>query len=326
MLEHGGNLMAASQRYGLPLEHWLDLSTGINPTGHPVPPIPVDAWLHLPQDDDGLLDAAASFYGTMNLIAAAGTQAVLQTLPRLRPACRVAIPAPMYAEHPRAWTICGHQVVRHAPEDILAAECDVLLLCNPNNPTGHRYARNALLACRDRLQTRGGWLIVDEAFIDCRPDESVTPLTGEPGLIVLRSLGKFFGLAGARVGFAFGWPALLAELAEMLGPWPISGPARIAAQAALRDKPWQTNTRIRLRQDAQRLMQLLAECGLAPAGGTELFQYVPTPQAEKLHEHLAQQGILARLFHQPPALRFGLPATEAEWQRLQHALTGYPRS
>lgn len=326
MLEHGGNLTAAAQRYGLPLDRWLDLSTGINPQGHPVPPIPADAWLHLPQDDDGLLDAAASYYGTMNLIAAAGTQAVLQVLPSLRPACRVAIPAPMYAEHPSAWAGCGHEVVRHPPEDILAAECDVLLLCNPNNPTGHRYSREALLACRDRLRTQGGWLVVDEAFIDCQPEASLAPLVGEPGLIVLRSLGKFFGLAGARVGFACAWPQLLADLAETLGPWPISGPARIAAQTALRDKPWQTNTRIRLSQDAQRLMQLLAGCGLVAAGGTELFQYVPTPQAEKLHEHLAHQGILTRLFLDSPALRFGLPATDTDWQRLQQALNGYPRS
>ena len=323
MLEHGGNLTAAAQRYGLPLAHWLDLSTGINPMGYPVPPIPGDAWLHLPQEQDGLPDAAASYYGTPHVLAAAGTQAILQTLPRLRPPCRVAIPAPVYAEHPKAWTGSGHQVARYAPEDILQAECEVLLLCNPNNPTGHRYSRNALLDCRDRLTAQGGWLIVDEAFLDCRPEESLAALAGEPGLIVLRSLGKFFGLAGARVGFALAWPALLAELGEALGPWPISGPARIAAQAALRDQAWHDNTRRRLASDAQRLSQLLVNCGLTAAGGTELFQYLRTPHAGVLHEHLARQGILTRRFADPAALRFGLPATDADWQRLQQALSGY---
>lgn len=323
MLEHGGNLTAAAQRYGLPLAHWLDLSTGINPVGYPAPPIPGGAWLHLPQEQDGLQDAAASYYGTPHVLAAAGTQAILQTLPRLRPPCRVAIPAPVYAEHPKAWTVSGHQVARYSPEDILQAECEVLLLCNPNNPTGHRYSRNALLDCRDRLTAQGGWLIVDEAFIDCRPEASLAALAGEPGLIVLRSLGKFFGLAGARVGFALAWPALLAELGEALGPWPISGPARIAAQAALRDQAWHDNTRLRLASDAQRLSQLLVNCGLTPAGGTELFQYVRTPHARVLHGHLARQGILTRLFADPAALRFGLPATDADWPRLQQALSGY---
>lgn len=322
MLEHGGNLGAAAQQYGIPLAQWLDLSTGINPAGYPVPCIPAALWQRLPQDDDGLRAAATSYYGTPNLLPAAGTQAILQTLPRLRATCRVAIATPTYAEHPKAWEAAGHAVTRFSPENAAAmvASTDVLLLCNPNNPTGQRYGVHELLAWQADLAQRGGWLIVDEAFLDATPEHSLAPHTGQPGLIVLRSLGKFFGLAGARVGFVLAWPELLAAIEDLLGPWPISGPARLVAAKALEDVPWQAATRQRLAQEATRLTALMIEAGLTPSGGTVLFQWVQTPCAVEFHDALARQGILTRLFQDPASLRFGLPATDAEWVRLEAAL------
>jgi cobalamin biosynthetic protein CobC len=214
-------------------------------------------------------------------------------------------------------------VIRCAPENAVqtAAGCDVLLLCNPNNPTGHRYATAELLVCHAELAARGGWLVVDEAFIDIDPQHSLAQHIGPPGLIVLRSLGKFFGLAGARVGFILAWPALLAQIEEALGPWPVSGPARMVAASALHDQAWQESCRQRLLQDAQRLSAMLAAIGLPPAGGTALFQWVATPRAEQIHDTLANQGILTRLFREPASLRFGLPVAEPEWMRLAAALS-----
>ncbi len=322
MLEHGGNLIAASRHYGIPLADWLDLSTGINPVWYPVPPIPPHAWQRLPQADDGLREAAANYYGSPRLLPCAGTQAVLQVLPKLRAPCRVAIPTPTYAEHPKAWEAAGHTVIRFDPADANdhVAQTDVLLLCHPNNPTGQRYDRDTLERWLAELTNRGGWLIVDEAFLDSAPAESLTPLAGQPGLIILRSLGKFFGLAGARVGFMLAWQALLDDAEELLGPWPISGPARYAATCALQDQGWQIATQQRLAQDSARLAAMLQTYGLSPANGTALYQWVLTEHAATLHDQLAQQGILTRLFRAPSSLRFGLPATEDEWQRLNAAL------
>ena len=322
MLEHGGNLVTAARQYGIPLDDWLDLSTGINPSGYPVPTIQASLWQRLPQGDDGLREAAARYYGTPHVLPCAGTQAVLQVLPKLRAPCRVAIPTPTYAEHPKAWEAAGHSITRFNPADAdqQVTETDVLLLCHPNNPTGQRYDRATLQGWLDVLSKKGGWLIVDEAFLDTDPAQSLAPLAGQPGLIVLRSLGKFFGMAGARVGFLIAWQALRDEAEELLGPWPISGPARYAARCALEDAVWQSTTRTRLEQDATRLARLLQQHGLPVAGGTSLYQWVKTERAEALHVQLARQGILTRLFRAPLSLRFGLPGTEPDWQRLESAL------
>jgi len=137
---------------------------------------------------------------------------------------------------------------------------------------------------------------------------------------VLRSLGKFFGLAGARVGFLCAAPALRARLAEALGPWALAHPSRIAATQALRDTAWQQAQRARLVAASERLGRLLAGHGLASRAGGELFHYVATPLAPALAEHCARRGILLREFQQPPALRFGLPGSDAEWLRLAQAL------
>ncbi len=320
-LRHGGELRAAASRSRIPLEDWLDLSTGINPQPWPVPAIPHESWHRLPEENDGLEAAARAYYGTPHLLPVAGSQAAIQALPRLCAPCRVGIPVPAYAEHARAWHTAGHEVVPLDPAlDDLPDSLDVLVLVNPNNPTGTRHPRARLLDWHARLAARGGWLIVDEAFMDCTQAESLAPRVDRPGLVVLRSLGKFFGLAGARVGFVCAEPALLARLDALLGPWTVPGPSRRVAALALADHAWQSRTRRRLPVDAARLAQLLAGHGLPPAGGSALFQWVRTPRAAVLHERLARQGVLVRLFEAPASLRFGLPGCERDWDRLDAAL------
>jgi cobalamin biosynthetic protein CobC len=171
-----------------------------------------------------------------------------------------------------------------------------------------------------RLTARGGWLVVDEAFIEASTQASCVQPQMPPGLIVLRSLGKFFGLAGARIGFVLAHTELLARMHAALGPWSVTGPSRFVAQAALRDRAWQAAARKRLMQDGVRLAQLLCAAGLPPAGGCGLFQWAPTKQAAAVHRQLAQRGILTRYFAQPHSLRFGLPGSEADWGRLRAAL------
>jgi cobalamin biosynthetic protein CobC len=320
MLEHGGRLRAAARRYGIPESEWLDLSTGINPDGWPVPSVPAEIWQALPQDDDGLNAAACGYYGTTRLLAVSGSQAAIQALPSLRSSAKVALVAPSYAEHAHAWRRCGHEVVGVPAEEILQADADVKVIVNPNNPTGKLFSRDELLSLYARVAARGGWLVVDEAFMDATPEHSLASACPRPGLIVLRSIGKFFGLAGARVGFVLAEENVLQPLAELLGPWPIAAPSRYVSALALRDMAWQRAARESLPQAAQRLAELLRAHGLSPTGGCSLFQWVRCADAANVHQQLARQGVLTRLFEQPASVRFGLPRDEAQWARLADAL------
>lgn len=142
MLEHGGNLSAAITRYGIPRENWLDLSTGINPSHYPIPEIPAHLWRNLPNDADDLIASATQYYGCPALLPTSGSQAALQTLPKLRATCKIAMLNPMYQEHAHAWQRYGHQVLRFSDlsDEAVISEADVVLICNPNNPTGKQFA------------------------------------------------------------------------------------------------------------------------------------------------------------------------------------------
>ena len=292
----------------------------------PDTPIPTSCWSRLPEPDDGLEAAAARFYGVAppHLLPTCGSQAAIQLLPHLRArSSRVAILSPTYAEHAHAWQKAGHTLTAITPhhlKNIAETDFDVVIAVNPNNPTGLRLPPQQLLTWHAHLARKGGWLIVDEAFMDATPQESLAPHGPLPGLILLRSLGKFFGLAGARVGFLLATPPLLNAAQETLGPWPLSGPSRWIAREALSDTPWQTTTRNTLKQASQRLAILLRTHRLPPAGGTALFQWVPTPESARWWHHLISQGILVRQLLTPPSLRFGLPGPETGWQKLATAL------
>ena len=318
MLQHGGQIRAAAARYGIAVEDWLDLSTGINPIPYTPPEIPLAAWARLPEEQDGLWEAAARYYGTPDLLPVSGSQAAIQLLPRLRSRCRAGVLHPGYAEHAHAWRSAGHEAQELCADEIAAQihNLDVLVLMQPNNPTGEMFTHAQLHEWHTQLAARGGWLVVDEAFIEASAQTSFAPPQMPAGLIVLRSLGKFFGLAGARVGFVLAHAELLARLRAALGPWSVTGPSRYVAQTALLDGAWQETTRARLLHDGSRLAQLLSDAGLPPAGGCGLFQWVMTEQADAIHQQFAQRGILTRLFTQPRSVRFGLPGSAAEWNRL----------
>jgi L-threonine-O-3-phosphate decarboxylase len=343
-------LRAAAERYRIPLAQWLDLSTGINPVSCPMPSLSEADWRNLPDADDELCRAAQAYYGAPALLPVAGSQAAIQALPLLRGHSRVGFIAPSYAEHQQAWQRAGHQChiiafenpnldLASQPIDLkkpsldlenssaaaaaieaALATLDVLVLINPNNPTGQRFSAAQLLRWHSVLAAKGGWLVVDEAFMDCTPADSLAAWTHLKGLIVLRSLGKFFGLAGARVGFVLAESSLLKALNEWLGPWTISGPAQRVAEYALRQQAWQTTQRQHLPQASQQLAAVLHQHGLPVHGQTALFCYCQTPQAAQLHQQFAERGMLTRLFDQPSALRFGLPHYPQDWDKLVVAL------
>jgi len=322
LLPHGGRLQTAATRFAIPLEQWLDLSTGINPNGWPVKALPASTWLRLPEENDGLNTAACRYYGADGLLPVAGSQAAIQALPHLRAPARVSVLHPGYAEHAHAWQRNHHRVTAITPDQIdsMLPNTDILIIIHPNNPTGAVFPVATLLDWYAQLAERGGWLIVDEAFMDATPEFSLAAYTSRPGLVVLRSLGKFFGLAGARVGFVCAQPALLKQLNHLLGPWTVNTPARWVAAQALQDVLWQKETRRNLLIASNRLKTLLASYQLPPAGSCTLFQWVISRHAADLYNELASQGILVRYLNDPPSLRFGLPAHEPDWQRLDSAL------
>ncbi len=324
-LMHGGALDAAAARYGIPRDGWLDLSTGVNPNAYPLPDLAPDYWHRLPDTDlyGWLCGAAARAYRVSDpamVVPAPGSQMVIQWVPRLVPATRVAILGPTYGEHEKCWASAGHSVsMVAAPEDV-GDEFGAVVAVNPNNPTGRIIERERLLRLAE-----GRFLLVDEAFADVAPDASVAPAVGRPGLMVARSVGKFFGLPGMRLGFALADRSLAGMIRDAMGPWAISGPAAAIGAVALSDDTWIRAARVRLRAATARLDGQLIRMGLKLVGGTTLFRLIEHPRAKDLFEHLAQSGILTRPFPDNPHwLRFGMPGSDADFERLLSALANWP--
>lgn len=332
-IAHGGNLADARARFGTPDGGWLDLSTGINPHAYPLPALPPAVWTALPQADAemALTEAAAVAYGApmpATVVAAPGTQALIQLLPRVLGNDRVVVVGPTYGEYAPAWQAAGAEVQEVAELEsglaaLHSAQRPALVLCNPNNPDGRTVPPDRLLDIAARLAAAGGTLVVDEAFADVVPEVSVAPFADRTGLVVLRSFGKFFGLAGLRLGFALCEPVLASQLRRATGPWAVSGPALQVGRIALEDDAWQTAMRAHLCRQAEQLRHWLSDSGLEPVGGTPLYQLISHPDAGSYHDRLARHGVWVRAFPQHSSwLRMGLPGDAAAWQRLTSAL--YP--
>ena len=310
-------------------EPFVDLSTGINPDPYPLPRIPVDRFARLPDAAaiGALAAVAVRAYGAVSavhVVPAPGSQILLPLVAGLIRPGRAAVVAPAYGELARAAALAGHDV-SEVRDLIAAADADLVLVGNPNNPDGRLHAKVDLLALAKNLRRRGGLLAVDEAFMDVGPPGA--SLAGEVScgnIVVLRSFGKFFGLAGLRLGFALAAPALAAQLAATLGPWAISGPALAVGTKALGDKHWIERTQQRLAKAAGRLDAILAGAGLDVIGGTSLFRLVQTRAASELFHHLGRAGIFVRKFPDNMTwLRFGLPSRAQQWRRLQMAMARF---
>lgn len=320
MLDHGGNLDLACKLFGGRPDDWIDLSTGINRQPYPVGELQPRSWTALPSraDIESLHEAARGAYGTTApVLAVAGAQAAIQSLPRLAPPGRARILAPTYNEYAPTLKAAGWQVEEVGGLDALAGS-DIAVVVNPNNPDGRQHHRAELLA----LASRVGRLVIDESFADVVPDMSLASDAGRTGLLVLRSFGKFYGLAGLRLGFVLGNAADVAALAAMAGPWPISGIAIEIGRRALLDRAWAEATRARLAGEAERLDDLARGAGWSLVGGTPLFRLYETGNAVATQEKLARAKIWSRIFGSKPGwLRLGLPGEEAEWTRLAIALS-----
>jgi cobalamin biosynthetic protein CobC len=317
-IAHGGDLGAVGRRYPDAPRPWIDLSTGISPVAYPVADLPADAWSRLPshEAEEAIIAAAAARYRCdgRKLVAAPGTQALIQLLPRLVGRSQVAILGPTYAEHEVCWRRHGHDVAMvQDPGDLSGA--DVAVVVNPDNPTGR------LLGPRDLRRIDARLLVVDEAFIDLLPREASLAGSLPDNALILRSVGKTYGLAGVRLGFVIASPPIAARLRDELGPWAVSGPALGIGRMALADEAWLQATTRRLQGLAQSLDAILVAAGFAILGGTPLFRLASHPETHQMIDRLGRQGIHVRAFaDQPTWLRFGLPANDEEFRRLATAL------
>jgi cobalamin biosynthesis protein CobC len=329
---HGGRLRDAEALFPRAQQPWIDLSTGINPRPYPAPRASRTARNRLPDTTQlaRLEAAAADAFGVVDaalVVATAGTESALRLLPHvIGPNIGVVVAGPTYGSHVDAWTTAGAAVCTADDAELhaQAARAACITIVNPNNPDGRILDRNRLLALHDTLQARNGILIVDEAFIDLEPQLSLAPLAGTeraPGLIVLRSFGKFFGLAGVRLGFVIAARSIGARIRSLIGDWPVSSDALSAGIAAYADAAWSARTRKLLVRTAHRLDALLRDSGFAIVGGTSLFRLARASDARERFARLLAAGILVRPFdHDATLVRFGLPGNPHEWERLAAAL------
>ena len=323
--QHGGRIDAAGALFPAAPRPWLDLSTGISPWAWPYAPLPASVLARLPEPHEvrALEAAAAACFGVADpaqLIAIPGTDLGLRLLEPMFCGRRVAVVRPGYSGHRLAWR---HSPVTELVVDALESAAqthDVLVLANPNNPDGRLIAPERLHALAKAMAAREGVLVVDEAYVDVEPGNSLCADLGD-GLIVFRSFGKFFGLSGVRLGFAVARNPHAASFRQLVGDWPVSGPAVMIGRAAYGDAAWQAAQRERLRDACTRLDALLLESGLSITGGTPLYRLARITDAAGLFRKLASRGILVRPFHDDAHLvRIGLPANRDQWGRLRAAL------
>ena len=323
---HGGDLREAEALFGRPQTRWLDLSTGINPEPYPSTSIDNASWRRLPQTSarDALLHAARRYYDVpkpAGIVAAPGSQAILQNLPMLFPTGTVSVVGPTYAEHAKLWAEHGHEVTTIADLSE-AGDADIVVVVNPNNPDGRTVNPAELLEFAQTLSPTSGHLIVDEAFADLDPAAGILPRLQNEQVLAIRSFGKFFGLPGLRLGFAAGAPETVALLRQRLGPWAVSGPALEIGARAFADGQWIERTRARLIDRADALDSVLTGAGLHIVGGTPLFRLVEHIAAPPLFDRLGRAGIFVRRFQdRPDRLRFGVPGNAQDLQRLKRALS-----
>jgi cobalamin biosynthetic protein CobC len=345
-LIHGGQLNKMAELYQIAIEKWLDLSTGISPTSYPIPEIPQTIWQQLPQSSEALLNAARNYYGCEHIFATSGSQAIIARLPHLFKLniqenitkIDVWLPNIGYKEHEKSWLNAGFNIKQYQqlPSQKELTQHAIVVVINPNNPTGELYNQQTLQSLLITLESMSGWLIIDEAFMDViSPSQSIIHLTDNKHLFVLRSVGKFFGLAGIRIGFLSAHPDWLELLNQLSSPWEVNGPAQFITEQALTNNSWQLTQKNELKTLARNLENLLIKTFVKPLNnkinpdihitGCDLFKILIHPQATELYQKFCCQGLYVRLCDEEHALRFGIP-NQKQYKKLEKLFTQHCHS
>ena len=318
---HGGNLDFAASYYGGAITDWLDLSTGINRIPYDNLLISQNNFCVLPEQTlfESLVNAAANEYAVpakASVLPISGVQMGIQAIPHIGICGTAKILGPTYNEYSSTLANFGWKII-YVKDLKDLANADLAVVVNPNNPDGRICTQKELLMVLPKV----GKLIIDESYCDPTPELSMISHAGNKGLIIFKSIGKFFGLAGIRLGFVIGQKNELASFSSVLGPWSVSGPALEIGKRALTDTAWINRTRNRLNSDAKRLSNLLAESNIKSAGATKLFQLIELDDATNAQKKFAEEMVWTRIFSYSKSwLRIGIPGPEDEWSRLRACL------
>jgi len=323
---HGGQLSRVAKQFNISKEQWLDLSTGIAPFSYEIPNIPLKVWQDLPTIPNTLIEAAKTYYQAEYCWPVAGSQALIEKLPRLwndikgignktnsAQTKHAYLPKVGYKEHQQAWSKAGYQLhfyQQKLPTDI--QENSVVVVINPNNPLTDVFSIEQMLKLQNHCAQKQALLIIDEAFADIfEPAFSFTPYILSSDVLVLRSFGKFFGLAGIRIGFVCSnqeWNNLLQEES---GPWAVNGPALFIAEQALKDTQWQLTQKQKLQKQSETMQVLLKQyLPVIRIEANNLFITVFLDNASSVYQQLCQSAIYVRLTDESNALRFGIADSE----------------
>lgn len=327
-IQHGGNLLQAIEEFGGNQEDWLDLSTGISPYTIDLPEFHQDVWRRLPDPKYvKLLEGKAKeFYQTKsNCLAVPGSQFAIQHLSKVVDG-EIGILEPTYGEYAASFVRNGKSYT--SLENISdIGNASSVILANPNNPDGRIYTSQELLKLAVQLSERNGYLVVDEAFMAIDdPNSLLNEVDATTNVVILRSIGKFFGLAGIRLGFVFSSEKFRAKLAAYLGPWAVTGPALAIADHIFANRFIANELKQKISVRHQQMGEILEQSGLQIVGKNDLFFLIRHPKANALHISLKQQKVLTRIFdYNSDWIRIGLTANSNEDERLLKAIGGFQK-
>ena len=305
--EHGGDIDNAIQKYGGNKDSWIDLSTGINPHHYPYKLINISELKNLPCENDinKLNKVAKKYFKTFACVTAvSGAQAGINILPFLFPNKTVSILSPTYNEYQNVFSKSLTKI-NNVEKLIQLKNSQVAIICNPNNPDGKLYCNEDLL----EISKNVGYLIIDESYMDQYPGKSLSQkLDDQTNIIIIRSFGKFFGLAGIRLGFLISNKEINKKIEFLIGKWPISNIAINIANKALIDDVWIMNTISFLEEGSNFLDCLASKVSWKIVGGTNLYRLYETPNADHTQNKLANLKIWSRRFeYSKKWIRLGIP-------------------
>lgn len=332
-MKHGGNKNEAARAYGIEPAEMIDLSTGISPNPYPLSLSQLDLsdLIELPQEDKAaslknIMRKAWSVPDSAEIALASGSGALISLIPHIHKGDmrQVYCPEPAYSEHPMAWQRAGFRMIPYEAgtiPEIYLNKTAAIIAVQPGNPMGHCASPDAWLELMEKAAAHKVMIIMDEAFIDLMPEQSLVPYLGRKGLIVIRSFGKFYGLAGVRLGAAIGHPDDITALEDLLGPWPVSAMAVQFAAEAMSDHGWADDQRDWCATQMASLKKELMARGITIIGGTDLYVLIEIEDAKTLQDKLARAGFWTRIFeHYPNWMRLGLARDDAATTRFLKAL------